>query len=179
MLHDVVIAGAGPVGATLALALAAGEVDVVALDARPARTIARGDRSLALSHGSRLIYERLGIWGDIAAVPDAVTPITAIDISQRGGFGTARLDARASSACPRWATSSAIERCKRALDPALARAAVQVEHEFIVERIVVDTRRTLASRAVAMALVPRGPRRLAAVADGGGDIVAGVTPPPS
>ena len=51
MLHDVVIVGAGPVGATLALALAAGEVDVVALDARPARTIARGDRSLALSHG--------------------------------------------------------------------------------------------------------------------------------
>ena len=94
MLHDVVIVGAGPVGATLALALSAGEIDVVALDARPARTIARGDRSLALSHGSRLIFERLGIWGALASRSNAVTPITAIDISQRGGFGAARLDAQ-------------------------------------------------------------------------------------
>ena len=34
MLHDVAIVGAGPVGATLALALADGDLDVVVLDAR-------------------------------------------------------------------------------------------------------------------------------------------------
>jgi len=32
---------------------------------------------------SALILERLGIWGEVAAVPDAVTPIRAIDVSQR------------------------------------------------------------------------------------------------
>src|SRR5438876_101695 len=85
MLRDLVIVGAGPVGATLALALADDGLDAVALDARPAGAIGRGDRSLALSHGARLILERLGIWGAVAARRDAVTPITAIDISQRGG----------------------------------------------------------------------------------------------
>ncbi len=55
MLHDVVIIGAGPVGATLALALADADLDVVALDSRAEGTVGRGDRSLALSHGARLI----------------------------------------------------------------------------------------------------------------------------
>ena len=46
MLHDVVIVGAGPVGATLALAIADADLDVVALDARAGgRDAAR--RSLA------------------------------------------------------------------------------------------------------------------------------------
>ena len=62
MLHDVAIVGAGPVGATLALALADGDLDVVVLDARAPGATLRGDRSLALSHGARLILERLGVW---------------------------------------------------------------------------------------------------------------------
>ena len=61
MLHDLIIVGAGPVGATLALALAGGDLDVVALDARAAGALGRGDRSLALSHGARLILERVGV----------------------------------------------------------------------------------------------------------------------
>jgi 2-octaprenyl-6-methoxyphenol hydroxylase len=172
MLHDVVIVGAGPVGATLALALAAGEVDVLALDARPALTIARGDRSLALSHGARLIYERLGIWGDIAAVPDAVTPIAAIDISQRGGFGAARLDAE-EQRLPALGYVVSYRALQGALDAALARSAVRVEHGFVVERIVaapayagIEGHRDQAGSTWT--------GRLAAVADGGSDIVAGV-----
>ncbi len=172
MLHDVVIVGAGPVGATLALALAGDEVDVVALDARPARTTARGDRSLALSHGSRLIYERLGIWGDIASVPGAVTPIAAIDISQRGGFGSARLAAE-EQGVPALGYVVSYRALQAALDTALARAAVHVEHEFVVEGIAatpayacVEGRRDGASSTWT--------GRLAATADGGGDLVAGV-----
>src|ERR1700751_4486550 len=92
MLHDLVIVGAGPVGAVTALGLADSELSVVTLDARAEGKIGRSDRSLALSHGSRLILERLGIWGEVAAVPDAVTPIRAIDVSQRGGFGHVRLE---------------------------------------------------------------------------------------
>jgi len=52
-MTDVCIVGAGPVGATLALALAGEGVDVVALDARAQGATLRGDRSLALSHGAR------------------------------------------------------------------------------------------------------------------------------
>jgi len=171
MLHDVIVVGAGPVGATLALALTAGEVDVVALDARPARTITRGDRSLALSHGCRLIYERLGIWGDLAAKPGAVTPVTAIDISQRGGFGAARLDAE-EQGVPALGYVVSYRALQGALDTALARAGTHVEHEFVVDRVVstpayacVEGRRDAAESTWT--------GRLAAAADGGGDIVAG------
>src|SRR5437899_1237544 len=62
MLRDLVIVGAGPVGATLALALRDADLDVVVLDSRAAGTPYRSDRSLALSHGARLIRERLGVW---------------------------------------------------------------------------------------------------------------------
>src|SRR5258705_8035295 len=91
MLDDVVIVGAGPVGATLALALADGDLDVVVLDARARGETLRSDRSLALSHGARLVFERLGVWAPLAAVEGAVTPITDIHISQTGGFGVTRL----------------------------------------------------------------------------------------
>src|SRR5436853_43022 len=71
MLHDLIIVGAGPVGATLALALFDSDLDVVALDARPAGIIARSDRSLALSHGTRLVFERLGVWSGVTATAGA------------------------------------------------------------------------------------------------------------
>ena len=50
-------------------------------------------RPLALSHGSRLILERLGAWD---ALSDA-TPIERIHISQRGRFGRTVLDAAEAS----------------------------------------------------------------------------------
>jgi len=90
MLHDLVIVGAGPVGSALALALAQGDLDVVVVDARRFGETMRGDRSLALSHGARLILDRLGVWSEITRTPDAATPITRIDISQAGGFGQAQ-----------------------------------------------------------------------------------------
>ncbi len=115
--HDVVVVGAGPVGAALALALADADLDVVVLDARPAGESLRGDRSLALSHGARLILERLGVWAALAPLSGAVTPIVAIDVSQAGGFGSTTL-AAAEAGLPalgyvRWATSSATARCSR------------------------------------------------------------------
>lgn len=45
-------------------------------------------RAIALSHGSRLILERLRAWDAVRA-----TPIRRIEISQRGGFGRTRIDA--------------------------------------------------------------------------------------
>lgn len=93
---DILIAGGGPVGAALALALQAGAHSVVLIEARSAepgrarsadsgseRSSNSGDaRPIALSYSSRLILERLNAWSGLAA-----TPIETIHVSQRGGFG--------------------------------------------------------------------------------------------
>ena len=85
--HDVLIAGGGPVGCALALALR-GVCSVAVLEARPEGSASSAARPIALSHGSRLILERLGAWEAL----QPATPITRIHISQRGGFGQAELD---------------------------------------------------------------------------------------
>ena len=84
----VVVAGAGPVGLTTAIALAAAGIRVRVLDAKPASAPVDDSRTVALSHGSRLILERLGVWEGMPA-----TPIRRIEISQQGGFGRTRIDA--------------------------------------------------------------------------------------
>jgi 2-octaprenyl-6-methoxyphenol hydroxylase len=169
MLHDLVIVGAGPVGATLALALSDSDLDVVTLDARPAGSISRSDRSLALSHGARLVFERLGVWSEVAATPGAVTAITAIDISQRGGFGRARLHAHDQGVDALGYVVS-YRALQHALDSSLGRAGLSVEHGVGVTRVS-------ATRGSAHVVGERGgaavewSARLAAVADGGGDVV--------
>jgi 2-octaprenyl-6-methoxyphenol hydroxylase len=85
---DVAIVGGGPAGMALALALYRQGVAATVFDARP-RAAARHDpRVLALSYGSRLILEELGVWDDIQA-----TPINTIHVSQQGGLGRTRLSA--------------------------------------------------------------------------------------
>jgi 2-octaprenyl-6-methoxyphenol hydroxylase len=83
---DVLVLGAGPVGCTLALALAGSRHRLRVVD--PQSAPRAGFRPIALSHASRLILERVGAWGSFAA-----TPIETIHVSQAGGFGRARLDA--------------------------------------------------------------------------------------
>jgi len=83
---DVLVLGAGPVGCTLALALQESHHSVRLVDAQAAAPNAF--RPIALSHASRLILERVGVWG---AFP--VTPITTIHVSQAGAFGRTRIDA--------------------------------------------------------------------------------------
>ncbi|MGH8699839.1 MAG: FAD-dependent monooxygenase [Burkholderiales bacterium] len=87
--YDVLIVGGGPVGAALALALRGSGLAVGLLEARAQRAAA-DPRPIALSHGSRLILERLGVWERLAPA----TPILRIHVSQRGGFGRVELDAR-------------------------------------------------------------------------------------
>jgi hypothetical protein len=60
----------------------------------PARGhIARSERSLALSHGARLILERAASGSAVLGAARA-TPIARIDISQAGGFGQTQLIAQ-------------------------------------------------------------------------------------
>ncbi|MEO8486472.1 MAG: FAD-dependent monooxygenase [Betaproteobacteria bacterium] len=168
-MPDVCIIGAGPVGATLALALAGEDVDVVALDARAQGATLRGDRSLALSHGARLIFERLGIWTPLAAIPDAVTPITRIDVSQAGGFGAAVLEA-GDVGLPALGYVVSYLALQGALDATLERAGVEVRFGMPVDRVE-------ATPSLATAATSQGERiaaRLAVVADGSGATVQGI-----
>ena len=87
--YDVLVVGGGPVGAALALALRGTGLAVGLLEAR-APHAAADPRPIAISHGSRLILERLGVWERLAPT----TPILRIHVSQRGGFGRVELDAR-------------------------------------------------------------------------------------
>jgi 2-octaprenyl-6-methoxyphenol hydroxylase len=83
---DVLIRGAGPVGCALALALRDSDLRVALLDPHPA---VKAFQPIALSHGSRLILERLGIWQGLPA-----TPIEQVRVTQSGTFGRTRLEAR-------------------------------------------------------------------------------------
>jgi 2-octaprenyl-6-methoxyphenol hydroxylase len=74
---DVAIAGGGPIGSALALALSGSTVSV----ARIAEEAGVADRPIALSHGSRLILEHLGAWNSLG-----FTAIRTIHVSQQG-FG--------------------------------------------------------------------------------------------
>jgi 2-octaprenyl-6-methoxyphenol hydroxylase len=80
---DIVVVGGGPVGATLGLALCTGNVVATVLESRQEDSPSGDPRPLALSYGSRLILERLGVWQALAPV----TPIEQIHVSQQGGFG--------------------------------------------------------------------------------------------
>jgi 2-octaprenyl-6-methoxyphenol hydroxylase len=92
--YDVLIAGGGLVGASLAAALAPLPLKVAVVEAVPFGT--RGqpsydDRVTAVSFGSRRIFESIGLWAAIA--PEA-TAIHHIHVSERGRLGATRLDAR-------------------------------------------------------------------------------------
>lgn len=116
---DIAIVGGGPVGSALALALRDSGLHIVLLEARAA---GGGDaRPLALSYGSRLILERLGLWPALAAT---ATPIRNIHVSQRGGFGRVGL-AAAESGFPELGYVVDYGRVAQALAQAAAASSTQ------------------------------------------------------
>jgi 2-octaprenyl-6-methoxyphenol hydroxylase len=156
-MSDVLIVGAGPVGAVCALALQQHGVSARVLEAQPAD--ARVDtRTLALSHGSRLILDRLGVW----ALLDDATPITRIHISQRGALGVARLAAD-EVGVPALGYVLPYASLTAALKRALLEAGIAVEYGVAVDHIepgrAAATLHTADGRTLAAPLV--------VVADGG------------
>jgi len=87
MPADIAIRGAGPVGCALALMLhETGKTAVVVEGKAPPG--AAPLRPIALSHGSRLILERIGVWRSLQA-----TPMETVHVSQQGSFGRSCLSA--------------------------------------------------------------------------------------
>ena len=92
-VFDLALVGGGLVGASLGCALAGSGLRVALIE--PAklsgdRPGVYDDRVIALSAGSRRVFEAIGSWDEIAA---EATPIRSIHISERGRFGVAVLDA--------------------------------------------------------------------------------------
>jgi len=88
--HSVVIVGGGPVGLVLALSMQQQGLPVKVLEARQQGAAYQDKRALALSYGSKLILEKLGVW---TAVKANATEINTIHVSQRGSLGRAKLRA--------------------------------------------------------------------------------------
>lgn len=91
--YDVVIAGGGMVGGSLAVALASLPLRTLVIEALPPSAAAQpsyDDRATAISASSRLILEGIGCWSALAG---AAAPIRAVHVSERGAFGATRLRA--------------------------------------------------------------------------------------
>ena len=81
------------VGASLACALGNQPLRVGVIEAVPFRSESQpsyDDRSIALAYGARKIFEGMGLWQQVAEI---VTPIKKIHVSDRGHFGSTRMDA--------------------------------------------------------------------------------------
>ena len=93
MKYDVVIAGGGMIGTSLALALAPLSLRVAIVEAVPraaAEQPSFDDRSTALSRSTQRMYAAMGLWDDIAA---AATAVKKIHVSDQGRFGFSHIDA--------------------------------------------------------------------------------------
>ena len=91
--YDIVIAGGGMIGTSLALALVPLGLRVAVVEAVARKDAAQpsfDDRSTALSRSTQRMFEAMGLWPGIVA---ASTPIRSIHVSDQGRFGFSHIDA--------------------------------------------------------------------------------------
>ena len=88
---NILIVGGGPVGMVLALLLAKQNMASTVLEARKQGAANLDTRALALSYGTKRIFDDLGIWQSVAA---QATAINTIHVSQKGSFGRSVLKAQ-------------------------------------------------------------------------------------
>lgn len=118
MADPVVIVGGGPAGMSMALAFHRRGIASEIIDARPRGAAAGDQRILALAHGSRLTLEWLGAWDGL---PHSI--IHTIHVSQQGGLGRTRIEAREEGVPALGYVLAAGELAKR-LDAAVATAGI-------------------------------------------------------
>ena len=91
--YDVIIAGGGMIGTSMALALAPLGLRVAVIEAVARKADQQpsfDDRSTALSRSTQRMFEAMGLWPDIVA---AATPIREIHVSDKGRFGFSHINA--------------------------------------------------------------------------------------
>jgi len=91
--YDIIIAGGGMVGASLARALAPLGLRVAVVEPVEPGAASQpsfDDRSTALSRASQRAFTAMGLW---PAIAETATPIRAIHVSDRGSFGLCRIEA--------------------------------------------------------------------------------------
>lgn len=91
--YDIVVAGGGMIGSSLALALAPLGLRIAVVEAVARSGSAQpsfDDRSTALSRSTQKMFEAMGLWPEIVA---GSTPIRRIHVSDRGRFGFSHIDA--------------------------------------------------------------------------------------
>jgi 2-octaprenyl-6-methoxyphenol hydroxylase len=84
---DIAIIGGGPVGTALALALGESGLNIMVFEARKPEEQNADPRALAISYGSRLLLDKLGVWKQI----EQVSPIKTIHVSQKDTKGVTLL----------------------------------------------------------------------------------------
>ncbi len=92
--YDIVIAGGGMIGTSLALALAPLGLRVAVVEAVARKDPGQpsfDDRTTALSRSTQRMFEAMGLWEDILS---ASTPIQSIHVSDQGRFGFSHIDAQ-------------------------------------------------------------------------------------
>ena len=92
--YDIIIAGGGMIGTSLALALAPLGLRVAVVEAiarKKSQQPSFDDRSTALSRSTQRMFEAMQLWDDVVA---ASTPISNIHVSDKGRFGFSHIDAK-------------------------------------------------------------------------------------
>jgi len=91
--YDIVIAGGGMIGTSLALALAPLGLRVAVVEAiarKEHQQPSFDERSTALSRSTQRMFEAMGLWDAVIA---ASTPIASIHVSDKGRFGFSHINA--------------------------------------------------------------------------------------
>jgi len=91
--YDIVIAGGGMIGTSLALALAPLGLRVAVVEAvarKDDQQPSFDDRSTAMSRSTQRMFGAMGLWDEVVA---ASTPISRIHVSDKGRFGFSHIDA--------------------------------------------------------------------------------------
>jgi len=89
--YDILIAGGGLAGASLAIAAAATGLSVAIVEAHGVDAFPSGqpERVIALSHGSRCYLDNLGVWDAIEK--SGIAPIRQVHITEPGNRGEVRM----------------------------------------------------------------------------------------
>ena len=91
--YDIVIAGGGMIGTSLALALAPLGLKIAVVEAVERKAAAQpsfDDRTTALSRSTQRMFTAMELWSQIVA---ASTPISSIHVSDQGRFGFSHIEA--------------------------------------------------------------------------------------